>query len=158
MNPELPFTPEQTAALRQTRLRWAIALIVTVPLPFIALPITGSGWVEQQPGSDASQSMMYAVLIGIASLLAGHVARNQAYKADWKGEVIGPAGYLKGNTLFFAALTVGALALFALSVLGGWPAPTFTAAPIVIGLLVFNFPNGRPMQPTPPRLGDGDSL
>lgn len=102
--------------------------------------------------------MGLAVAIGLAALLAGHFARNQAYKADWKGNVIGPAGYIKGNTLFFAALTIGAIALFGLSTTGGWPAPTFAAAPIVIGLLIFNFPNGRPMQPAPPRLLDGESL
>ena len=37
-------------------------------------------------------------------------------------------------------------------------APTFAAAPIIIGLLIFNFPNGRPMKPAPPRLLDGDGL
>lgn len=152
MNTELPFTTEQTAALKQTRLRWAIALLINLPLPFITLPIVGADWIDQQPGGTAGQSMMLAVGIGVIALIAGHFSRIQAYKADWKADAIGPAGYLKGNTLFFAALTAGALTLFGLSTLGGWPAPTFAAAPIVIGLLVFNFPNGRPMQPTPPKL------
>lgn len=155
---EPPFNPDQTASLKQARLRWALAMLINLPLPFIALPITGSDWIDQQPGGAAGQSMGLAVVIGIAALIAGHVARIQAYKADWKADVIGPAGYLKGNTLFFAALTIGALTLFGLSTTGGWPAPTFAAAPIVIGLLAFNFPNGRPMQPAPPKLLDGDSL
>ncbi len=134
------------------------ALLVNLPLPFVALPIVGSDWIDQQPGGQAGQSMMLAIVVGLVALVAGHTARNQAYKAHWHGEVIAPAGYVKGNTLFFIALTAGALALFALSVTGGWPAPTFAAAPIIIGLLIFNFPNGRPMQPAPPRLLDGEEL
>lgn len=158
MNNEPSFNSDQAAALKQTRLRWVIALLINLPLPFIALPIVGSEWIDQEPGSTAGQSMMIAILIGAAALITGHTSRNQAYKADWKGSVIGPAGYLKGNTLFFAALTGGAIALFALSITGGWPAPTFAAAPIVIGLLIFNFPNGKPMQPAPPRLLNEDRL
>lgn len=157
VNNETSFNSTQAAALTQTRLRWAIALVINLPLPFVALPIVGSDWVEQQPGGAATNAMLLAIFIGLVSLGLGHVARNQAYKADWKGEVIGPAGYTKGNTYFFAALTAGALALFGLSVTGGWPAPTFAAAPVVIGLLIFNFPNGRPMQPAPFSL-DGEDL
>jgi len=151
------FNASQKTALKQTRLRWIVALLINLPLPFIALPIVGSEWVEQQPGRAATNAMLLAVGVGAVALLLGHFARNQAYKSDWKGEVIGPHGYLKGNTYFFAALTGGALGLFVLSITGGWPAPTFAAAPIVIGLLVFNFPNGRPMQPAPPRI-EGDGL
>ena len=158
MNNEPPFNPDQAAALKQLRLRWVVALLINLPLPFIALPIVGSDWIDQEPGGAAGQSMGIAVVIGIVSLIAGHMMRNQAYKADWKADVIGPAGYLKGNTLFFAAITAGAFALFVLSVVGPWPAWTITAAPIVIGLLIFNFPNGKPMRPTPPRLLDGGSL
>jgi vacuolar-type H+-ATPase subunit I/STV1 len=158
VNNEPTFNPKQSEALKQTRQRWAIALLVNLPLPFIALPLVGSDWLEQEPNSVAGRAMMLAVVIGVAALIVGHMARNQAYKSDWKGNVIGPDGYRLGNTYFFAALSAGALGLFVLSITGGWPAPTFTAAPIVIGLLIFNFPNGRPMQPAPPRLLDGDGL
>lgn len=152
-----PLNQTQAGALKQLRIRWAAALLINLPLPFVALPMVGSDWVDQAPGSGASLAMMTAIAVGLAALLLGHFARNQAYKADWKGEVIGPAGYLKGNTYFFAALTGGALAMFGLSVTGGWPAPTFAAAPVIIGLLVFNFPNGKPMQPAPPRI-EGEGL
>lgn len=159
MNNKLTFNSDQAGALKQLRLRWGLALLVNLPLPFVTLPIVGSDWINQQPGGQAGQAMALAVVIGLAAIIVGHVARSQAYKAHWQGDVIGPTGYVKGNTLFFAALTGGALALFGLSVLGGWPAPTFAAAPIIIGLLIFNFPNGRPMQPAPPRMEiDGDSL
>lgn len=157
MNNEPSFNETQAAALKQLRIRWGIALLINLPLPFVALPMVGSDWLEQEPGGAAGQSMLIAVVVGVAALIAGHVARSQTYKANWQGDVIGPVGYVKGNTLFFAALTAGSLALFALSVAGGWPAPTFAAAPVILFLLIFNFPNGKPMQPAPPRL-DGDDL
>ena len=157
MNNEPSFNPNQAAALRQTRFRWAIALVINLPLPFIALPMVGSDWVNEQPGGAETNAMILAMFVGLASVMLGIFARNQGYKSDWKADVIAPAGYIKGNTYFFATITAGALGLFVLSVTGGWPAPTFAAAPIIIGLLIFNFPNGRPMLPAPPRF-DGEGL
>lgn len=139
-------------------MRWALAMVICLPLPFIALPIVGSDWVNQQPGSNANQTMMIAIAIGAIALVLGHVSRNQAYKAHWKADVITPTGYLIGNTRFFASVTLGSITLFTLSVLGGWPAPIFAAAPLIIGLLIFNFPNAKPMLPAPPRLLDGERL
>lgn len=157
--PDTNWTPEQAAALQTLRMRWALTLMVIVPLPFIALLLTGSDWLEQMPDSAAQNAMWAAVFVGGGSLLGGLFARNQAYKAAWQGEVIAPDGYIKGNTLFFGAIAIGAAGLFVISVLAGYPSPTFAAAPIFVGLLIFNFPNGRPMEPTPPRLGnDGDAL
>ncbi len=154
---EQTFNDEQANALRQTRLRWLLALLINLPIPFIALPIAGSDWIEQQPGGQAANAMLLAILIGVGAVLGGLFTRNQIYKSHWRGEAIAPAGYLRANTAFFIALTLGALGVFLLSVLGGYPAPTFAAAPIVIGLLVFNFPNGAPMRPAPPRIDlDGD--
>ena len=155
---EPPFNPAQAAALKQLRLRWGIALLTNLPLPFIALPIAGSDWINQEPGGAAAQSMGFTIAIGLIALGAGHVLRIQAYKADWKADAIGPGGYVRGNSHFFAVLTAGALAIFTLSVGGAWPAPIFAAAPVLIGLLIFNFPNGKPMRPAPPRLLDGEEL
>lgn len=155
--PDSPFSPEQAIALRRLRLRWLVALMTNLPLPFIVLPITGSAWLEQQPGGAASQAMLLAVVLGVGSVLLGLFTRNQVYKANWRGEVISPDGYVKANTLLFAAINCGAYALFVLSVVKSYPAPTFAAAPVYAGLLAFNFPNGRPMQPAPPRIDlDGD--
>lgn len=154
MKHDPPFNPEQKAALKRLRARWLAALLTNAPLPFIALPITGSAWIEQPPGERATQVMLYAVMVGVLALLAGLFMRNQAYKAHWRGEVVEPAGYLKGNTLLFAMINGAAAVLFGISIVNDYPAPTFAAAPVFIGLLAINFPNGRPMRPAPPRLGD----
>ena len=154
MNPnEHTFNHEEHAALRQLRLRWLVALLITAPMPFAVLPITGSDWVQQQPDGSASNTMLFAILIGGAAVVAGLFTRNQLYKANWQGNLVTPAGYLKANTICFACILAGAIGLFILSVITRYPAPTFAAAPIFIGLLIFNVPTGRPMRPTPPRIG-----
>ncbi|MFN3168130.1 MAG: hypothetical protein ACE37H_13800 [Phycisphaeraceae bacterium] len=159
MNPtDPPFNPYQTAALKRLRLRWGGALILNAPLPFVALPITGSEWITQAPDDAATSAMVTAVVLGGAAVAGGLFARNQIYKANWQGEAVTPAGYLKANTLFFIAVSVGALALFVLSILNRYPAPTFAAAPILIGLLALNFPNGKPMRPAPPRIDHDGGL
>jgi len=151
------FNPEQAAALRKTRLRWVAALIVNLPLPFIAQPLASTDWLTQMPGHDNKQTMLLAVAVGVAAVLVGLFTRNQFYKAHWQGDVIRPVGYIKGNTAFFIATTAGAMGLFLVSAVAAYPAPIIAAAPVVFGLLLYNFPNGRPMLPAPPRIGiDGD--
>lgn len=141
------------AALKQLRRRWLVALAIALPLPFIALPITGAQWIEQAPGSGAGQTMTFATLCGLFAVGGGLFARNQAYKAGWKGDVVSPDAYVKGNTLLFIALLAGAVGLFVISIGTGYPAPTFAAAPVFVALLAMNFPNGKPMRPAPPRIG-----
>lgn len=156
---EQPFNPEQQSALKQTRLRWVIALLVNLPLPFIVQPLIAGDWLDKAPSEDNSQVMLYAAVLGVAAVLVGMFTRNQFYKAHWQGEVIRPAGYLKGNTAFLFAVTLGSLGILAMSAFAQYPAPTVAAAPVVFALLVFNFPNGRPMLPAPPRIDlDGDKL
>jgi len=160
VNNEPPFSEEQKRTLKKVRLRWLIALLTNAPLPFITLPLTGSAWLEQAPPQEAKQAMLVAALLGAAAIIGGLYSRNQAYKAYWRGDVVEPAGYLRGNTLFFVAVNAGAAAMFVISLINAYPAPTFFAAPIFVGLLVFNFPGGKPMLPAPPRIGidrDGDS-
>lgn len=158
MTPEDPiFNPDQAAAIRRLRLRWLATLATVLPLPFIALPLTGSGWLEEQPSGLATQAIVIAFALGLGGVLVGLFTRNQAYKAAWRGEVVGPDGYLKGNTCFLSGIGFAAGAMFLVSVLIDYPAPTFAAAPVLAGLLALNFPNGKPMLPAPPRIGiDGD--
>ena len=54
-------------------MRWGIALLFNLPLPFITLPIVGSDWISQEPGTAAGQSMGLAIVIGLTALIAGHV-------------------------------------------------------------------------------------
>lgn len=151
-----PFNEVQSRFLRKTRMRWLVALLLQLPLPFVVLPLLGTQWLEQQPDSTAKQAMFLAMLIGAAAVVAGLFTRNQTYKANWKGDVIQPSGYCRANSKFFVLLTLGALAVVLISVTARYPAPTIAAAPIFIALMVFNFPNGKPMRPAPPRIAQGE--
>lgn len=148
-------------ALQRVRLYWWSSIFVIAPLPFVVTPIAGASWVEvapQEAYASAKQFTAMVLILGAALAAAGLLARNQAYKAQWQGDVVTPAGYTRGNALFFGLLVTGAVLIAAAGVSLGYPAPTFTAAPVYLGLLIFNRPNGKPMQPQPPRFGDdGDT-
>ena len=148
--------PQTQAALRRVRLYWWAAICTIAPLPFVVLPITGAGWLDvlpQEAYPSAKRFTVMTLILGAALAAAGLLARNQAYKAHWRGDVVTPAGYTRGNGLFFALLASGAVGIALAGAAVGYPAPTFTAAPVYIGLLIFNRPNGRPMQPHTPRFG-----
>ena len=151
------FNSEQAHALRATRWWWGLAVFVCAPLPFLVQPLADSSdWLERMPVAEESRAMTMALIAGAFAVFVGLFARNQAYKAGWRGEVVEPAAFTRGNMLFYAAVTVGALLIFAVALVSRFPAPSLTAAPIVLGLLVFNFPNGKPMLPAPPRIGEDE--
>lgn len=145
-------TPAQTQALKQTRRRWLIAIATNAPLPFLALPFTGTQWIEEQPGQAAMQALAVALVLGIIGVFGGLFARNQTYKAHWQADAVTPAGYLRGNTIFFIAVNAGAFAVFLAGIITGYPAATFAAAPVFIGLLAMNLPSEKPMLPAAPRI------
>lgn len=128
-------------------------------MPFVALPLTGADWLEQQPDQAQARAMIAAVIAGAVALFISLYTRNQIYKENWQGDVIQPAGYRRGNSSFVFYLTIGAMAILMISLMSNYPAPTLAAAPILLGLMAMNFPNGKPMLPAPPRIGiDGDEL
>ena len=155
MDQAAQMTHEQRATLGRARLTWLAAMLLVSPLPFVALPLTGDAWLVDVPGASASRVTTLALMFGLAAVGLGMFTRNQAYKAHWVGDAVSPKGYLAGCRRFFVMVVVGALAMFTISLATGYPAPTFAAAPVLIGLLIFSFPNGRPMMPTPPRIGEG---
>lgn len=149
----------QDAALQRAKTYWLAAMIVVVPLPFVVLPMTGSGWLDVAPGDafpGGGRFTVMSLLFAAALAMLGMFARNQAYKSGWQGEIVTPAGYLRGNLYFFAALAVGAVGLAVAGVKVGYPAPSFAAAPVYFGLLILGRPNGKPMQPHPPTVDNGD--
>ena len=148
----------QDAALQRARTYWWAALLVVVPLPFVILPMTGAAWLDAAP-SDAfpggSRFTIMSLLFAAALAMLGMFARNQAYKSGWQGDLVTPAGYVRGNLYFFAALVIGAVGIAIAGVKVGYPAPSFAAAPVYFGLLILGKPNGKPMHAHPPTTRDG---
>lgn len=154
-------SPEQHRALTRIRLLWGLTLALVLPMPFVAGAVTasasGMAWVETKQSGAAASWNNTALTIGVGLLLAGLYARNQVYKANWRGDVVAPAGYVRGNGVLFAAIAAAGLVALAVGIWQGLPTASYQGAIVLAGLLVFNFPSGRPMRPQPPRIGtDGE--
>ncbi|MEM1356093.1 MAG: hypothetical protein AAGH88_14555 [Planctomycetota bacterium] len=146
--------PEQHQALTRARLIWGLTVLTVVPLPFVAGALTGMAWLAEVPDGPGKSWNLSAVVIGLVLMAGGLFARNQAYKANWRGDVVSPQGYLRGNALLFSALAAAGLVAFGIGVWQGLPTAIYQGAIVLVGLLVFNFPNGKAMLPQPPRLGE----
>ena len=108
-----------------TRLLWGLAMVLVLPMPFVAGAATatasGMAWLETEQGGAAASWNTTALTIGVALLLAGLYARNQLYKANWRGDVVTPRGYVRGNGVLFAAIAAaGLVALAAVLLPGIW--------------------------------------
>lgn len=146
--------PAQHHALTRARLLWGLTLLVVVPLPFIAGTLTGMAWLSQIPEGPGKAWNMRALVVGLFLLAAGMYGRNQVYKANWRGDAVAPLGYLRGNALLFGMIALAGLLAFGIGVWQGLPTAIYQGAVVLVGLLIFNFPNGRAMRPEPPRLGE----
>lgn len=146
--------PDQHHTLTRVRLIWALALLIVLPLPFIAATLTGTAWLSEVPDGPGKTWNVRAVVLGLVLLASGFYGRNQVYKANWRGDAVTPDGYLRGNALLFGAIALAGLLAFGVGVWQGLPTAIYQGAIVLVGLLVFTFPNGRPMLPEPPRLGE----
>lgn len=146
----------QRQALRRARSYWWAALLVVAPLPFIVLPIVGDAWLSVTPETayPGAKRFTFTVLVvgGVLAML-GLFTRNQIYKRGWQADAVTPDAYALGNGLYFASLALGAVVIALAGVKVGYPAPSFAAAPVYVGLLVLGRPNGKPMSPRPPFTG-----
>lgn len=151
-------SPEQTAILK--KLRWiaggCVALVAAAP--FVAMPLMGSEVVKASMNKGAtsvqSSANVAAIAVFIAAVVVGWVCRMQAYKAHWQADAVTPAGYAKGITRFVLALVLGVWGCAAIGLWAGYPPALLLAAPAALLLLFLGFPDGKPMLPLKPQLGE----
>ena len=97
-------------------------------------------------------------LLGAAAVMLvlltppAYFIRNQIYKSHWQGNVITPAGYRRGNIIFFAMIDVIMFVAILGTLLSGLLVGLLAAAGAGV-VQVINYPSGGPMRPTPPRFG-----
>jgi hypothetical protein len=91
---------------------------------------------------------------GVVLIPLAYFIRNQIYKKHWVGQAVTPAGYFNANIIFHAILD----AMVMVSVFGGFliqqAEPVFAGAGMALLAHLINFPDGRPMQSQPPRVGE----
>lgn len=152
LEPGPPFNPEQLALIRSLRL-WVGAGIACCAL----LPVAAVLWLGKeslQKASDAQATANRAAIgVFVAAVLVGIAARMQSYKAQWQGDVVTPQGYRRGVLRFAGAVVSGYGMATAIGVCVGHPSAAIDLAVFAVGVLVFGFPNGKPMLPHPPQLG-----
>ncbi len=149
----LPFTPEQQGVLKRARAAFVAAIAACALMPVGV--VVGLG--PEAVGHQATDNQVSAGRAAIAVFIAGAVVaiglRMQTYKAHWQGDAVTPAGYAKAMRRFAAAVAAGLAGACAISLAVGHPAGALYPPVFAIGLLVFGFPNGKPMLPQPPELG-----
>lgn len=105
-----------------------------------------------EPAADTVELANLLLVLGVGLLVVlmpmGYFIRMQCYKRYWRGEVVAPEGYFKGN-LVLLAICEG-LALFGLvgCLMHGsfWPNVLTTLGALMVHMI--NFPTGRAMRPT----------
>ena len=83
----------------------------------------------------------------------GWMIRNQMYKRHWQQDAVTISGYCAGNSIFFALLCPVSL----LSMLAIYESQQLACGvPLLFAILALlsTSPNGKPLQPHEPRLGD----
>lgn len=144
--------PGQTATLKTLRVWAGVAMGFCALLPLAAV-VVARAWVRETPPAEQTAAGRAAVALFVAATVLGIGGRMQAYKANWRGDVVTPGGYRKGILRFIGAVAGGYAAA---SGVGLWVGNPLVARDLVIFaliLLFFGFPNGKPMLPAPPQLG-----
>lgn len=145
-SPETPLLPDgpRRWALRSARLAWAAALVLqamNLGFELTVGPSATIGW--------PLRPAVLALLVLLMAVVFAHSARLQAYKRGWRGRVVTPPAYLRGNLLMLAALTLAVCLILASAPFTGADRGIVRMLGLAATLATaLNWPHGRPMQPT----------
>ena len=146
-----PATPAST--LTVTRIVWGGMLLGLIIFGWIQAGAQPAG--GPNPGSTTIGGLRPAVIALIALLLGtplGYFLRLQIYKRGWEGFAVKPKAYYLGNIVLFLILDVIAVLCLFLGLAASDRAACWSIACVAGLTLAINFPNGKPMEPSEPRL------
>jgi len=148
-------------ALVTTRVIWAALLVGQISFLFVMLLIwsqrESAGGQPQDVADDVTDILGYVAIAMLFVLTPlGYFIRNQVYKANWRGNIVTPHGYIVGNIILLAMLEgVAMLGLIGTFAQGSFGLP-FVPTVIAMAIQVINFPHGRPMYDSNTLGGDLD--
>lgn len=148
-----PFDAVQKAVLRRARILAGFSIAACALMPVGVVFALGKAALGQAPTDNQVSANRAGIAVFVAAAIVGVSLRMQTYKANWQGDVVTPAGYAKAMHRYVGAVVVGLLATSCISVAVGHPSAAIDLPVFAIALLVFGFPNGKPMLPQPPDLG-----
>lgn len=147
-------SPEANRSLKQLRIIWGGMIASVVSICMIAV------FFILQSGHSPSATMTDQVIAWSVGLLAVLIVgsgivlfiRMQIYKKHWQGMRVEPQGYVTGNLVVFGFYEVLTMLSLVSIIMNGPAVPLIAIGAMSIGFLFLNFPNGKPMDPTPPEL------
>lgn len=144
-----------TAAVTSLRIIWGALIVGQV---FLA-GIVGTLAKPDEPWDAEIGRWLLYLSAGLVLLLAplGYFVRNQTYKAGWRGDVITPGAYVRGNVALFAMMEGAAMVAMISALFSGDLLPSLLIAAAALVVQLINFPTGKPLEPTPPVFADGRS-
>jgi len=143
MNDEVKSSVPQM--LIQTRVIWFAMLVTPIVMTSVALAMRPGHAATAQPSMPI---MSYVCMAQLATLLPlGLFIRNQVYKANWRGDVVTPHGYMRGNLILMAMLEGTSMFAVVVIMMGEPVAIPLAVAFLAMAIHVVNFPNGKPMLP-----------
>lgn len=148
-----PFDPQQKEVLRRARFFAGAAIGLCVLAPVGTILAVGGESLRHIPSDTQVSANRAGIALFIACSVVGIGLRMQTYKANWQGDLVTPAGYAKAMRRYACAVVAGLLAACAIGLKVGHASAAIDLPIFAIGLLVFGFPNGKPMLPQPPDLG-----
>ncbi len=142
---------ESRSHLSRLRIFWTAVLFGSLMELFAAMSFAARG-----TGNLPPEQVQIWLMVALGSLVVlspvGLILRLQAYKQGWKGMVVEPAAYSRGNIRLFGCLfaicSIAALTIIITRVV----VPTALILIVALGLHALNFPTGKPLRPVPPAL------
>ncbi|MEM1109804.1 MAG: hypothetical protein AAGH99_14050 [Planctomycetota bacterium] len=149
-------TAENVNPLMTIRVIWAAILMGLITVAGIMAVIAG-GDSSEEPAVGGAEGLPIVTLLSAGLLLIAipmaYFLRNQTYKKNWAGDAVTPSGYITGNILFVAFLEAPGIVSAIAMVVHGGVFPHVLPMIVAAGIILANFPTGRPMNPAEPRLG-----
>lgn len=143
--PDPPHDPTPRQALLMSRVLWLGLVGAEVLFGIAVVMLVMRGVVPEHPAWYPALVYVGAGALVVLTPLA-YFARNQLYKAHWRGRAVTPRGYVMGN-LVWLVLLQGATLVNLLAVLViGRVMPTLLLAVLALVVQIVNYPHGRPMH------------
>ena len=129
-----------------TRIVWA-AMLAGQVLFMIVIPFIQPTEPTENAAPQALLLLSFAMLVVLVPV--GYYVRMQAYKANWRENIVTPGGYFVGNIILLA-MCEGVAFMGLVNVhLRGELFPALIPTILALMVQIINFPNGRAMQPDP---------
>ncbi|MBB6428920.1 hypothetical protein [Algisphaera agarilytica] len=135
------------------KLIW-LAVVSAQVFMLLFLGVSGQRFETEEPAQQLAGLLFMVGWVALVLVVPiAYFIRNQIYKAHWRQDAVSDEGYVQANLIFFALLELPAILGFVSAFIEGRLLPGALPMAVVLGLLLLNYPHGRPKLDASPRLG-----